>query len=351
MLTCPKPSRSRQRISMRFRCSSMRRIMTGRLAGVSAPLILTVDPVARARRPGSAAAGVPARAAAAAARRRGGRRRRDRERPRPSRHADAAGLPALRTVVTASVGLRPPRRGRASPRAACRRSACPHYCSDEVADHALASVLALWRGLPRLDRDRRAGIWDLASDAGLRRIAGSTLGIVGFGRIGRQLARRALAPGDARCSAYDPLRRRRGDPGRPAPHRRLSTTCMRASHAVSLHMALAPATDGLIGARELALMQPWAVLVNVSRAEPRRPLGARGRTARRHARPRPRSTSGSTSRRCPAIPAWTHRTCCSRRTSRTRRSRPRLRCCRASRTRCAPGSRDGDGGGAAAYGC
>ena len=51
---------------------------------------------------------------------------------------------------------------------------------------------------------RRAGIWDLANDAGLRRVAGSTLGIVGFGGIGRQLARRALAL-EIEVLAYDPL--------------------------------------------------------------------------------------------------------------------------------------------------
>jgi phosphoglycerate dehydrogenase-like enzyme len=140
----------------------------------------------------------------------------------------------------------------------------PGYCSNEVADHALASVLALWRGIPRLDRDRQAGIWDLASDAGLRRIAGSTLGIVGFGRIGRQLARRAEAL-EMEVVVHDPVlddEAVRAGGATPASLDDL----LRASNAVSLHLALAPSTEGLIGARELALLQPWTVLVNVSRA-------------------------------------------------------------------------------------
>jgi phosphoglycerate dehydrogenase-like enzyme len=176
---------------------------------------------------------------------------------------DAEALPALRAVVTASVGydhLDVPglaARGIAS-------YCVPGYCSNEVADHALASVLALWRGIPRLDVDRRAGIWDLAGEGGLRRIAGSTLGIVGFGRIGRQLAQRAIALG-VEVLAHDPMvddDAIRGGDATPAGLDEL----LRRSHAVSLHLALVPATEGLIGARELALLQPFSVLVNVSRA-------------------------------------------------------------------------------------
>ena len=176
---------------------------------------------------------------------------------------EAEELPSLRVVVTASVGY-----DHLDVQGLAARGVAtycvPGYCSNEVADHALASVLALWRGIPRLDADRRAGIWDLASDAGLRRIAGSTLGIVGFGRIGRQLAQRALALG-IEVLAYDPVLE--DDAIRAGGATPVSLDdLMRTSHAVSLHLALVPATEGLIGARELALLQPWSVLVNVSRA-------------------------------------------------------------------------------------
>ena len=178
---------------------------------------------------------------------------------------DADALPALRVVVTASVG----HDHLDVPGLAARGIATfhvPGYCSNEVADHALASVLALWRGIPRLDVERRAGVWDwdLVDVAGLRRIAGSTLGIVGLGRIGRQLAQRALALGMT-VLGHDPVLDDTAIRATGATPASLDDL-LRASHAVSLHLALAPATEGLIGARELALLQPWAVLVNVSRA-------------------------------------------------------------------------------------
>jgi D-3-phosphoglycerate dehydrogenase len=176
---------------------------------------------------------------------------------------DAGALPALRTVVTASVGYNhldvPGLAGRG-----VSSFHVPGYCSNEVADHALASVLALWRGIPRLDLDRRAGVWDLVAEDGLRRISGSTLGIVGLGRIGRQLARRALAL-EMEVLGHDPLL------DADAIHATGATPVglddlLRSSNAVSLHLALAPSTEGLIGARELALLQPWTMLVNVSRS-------------------------------------------------------------------------------------
>lgn len=176
---------------------------------------------------------------------------------------DAQDLPALRTVVTASVGHDHLDVAGLNARGIATFSV-PGYCSNEVADHALASVLALWRGIPRLDLERRAGAWDATAEAGLRRIAGSTLGIVGLGRIGRQLAQRSLALG-IRVLGYDPVLDDEAIRAAGATPTAL-TDLLRASNAVSLHLALAPATRGLIGARELALLQPWSVLVNVSRA-------------------------------------------------------------------------------------
>ena len=189
--------------------------------------------------------------------------------------------PALRVVVTASVG-----HDHLDVEGLARRGIAtfhtPAYCSEEVADHAFASVLALWRGIPRLDAERREGAWDPPGLPGVRRIAGSTLGIVGLGRIGRGLALRARAL-EIDVLGYDPLlddHAIRAAGATPATLDEL----LAGSQAVSLHVPLTPATDGLIGARELALMPRWSVLVNVSRARTRRSRGARCRAARRQAR-------------------------------------------------------------------
>jgi D-3-phosphoglycerate dehydrogenase len=176
---------------------------------------------------------------------------------------DADGLPRLRVVVTASVGFDHLDVEGLAARGVATFCA-PAYCSEEVADHALASVLALWRGIPRLDGERRDGHWDPPGLPALRRIAGSTLGIVGLGRIGRLLAGRARAL-DIEVLGYDPFLP--VDAVRAAGALPVALDeLLAASHAVSLHLPLTPESVGLIGARELALMPPLAVLVNVSRA-------------------------------------------------------------------------------------
>ncbi|MEO9176610.1 MAG: NAD(P)-dependent oxidoreductase [Gaiellales bacterium] len=181
----------------------------------------------------------------------------------PFAASDAAGLPGLKTVVTASVGY--DHLDIAGLAALGVATFCaPAYCSDEVADHALASVLALWRGIPRMDSGRRAGVWDSAGISGLRRIAGSTLGVVGLGRIGRGLAQRARAL-EIQVLGYDPFVG--GEAIRACGAMPVSLDeLLAASDAVSLHLPLTDATSPLIGARELALMPPSGVLVNVSRA-------------------------------------------------------------------------------------
>jgi D-3-phosphoglycerate dehydrogenase / 2-oxoglutarate reductase len=177
--------------------------------------------------------------------------------------SDAAALPSLKVVVTASVGYDHVDVEGLAARGIATFCA-PAYCSEEVADHALASVLALWRGIPRMDGERRAGHWDPPGLPALRRIGGSTLGVVGLGRIGRLLARRAQAL-EIDVLGHDPFLDDEAIRAAGATPASLDTL-LAASHGVSLHLPLTPASARLIGARELALMQPWSVLVNVSRA-------------------------------------------------------------------------------------
>jgi phosphoglycerate dehydrogenase-like enzyme len=139
-----------------------------------------------------------------------------------------------------------------------------------VAEHAIALLLALTRNLPAAERATRRGC-RLPGDAGLvpgMELSGRTVGIVGFGRVGREVARR-LAPFD--CDILGLKRQPDGylkelmglmELGGPE----FLDTLLRASDVIVVTMPLTAATRGLIGRRELALVRPGAFLVNVSRA-------------------------------------------------------------------------------------
>ena len=71
----------------------------------------------------------------------------------------------------------------------------PDYCLTEVAEHALALILALGRKVAWFHAQTKAGLYDLQAGPPLRRLAGQTLGIVGLGNIGRTLAAKAQALG------------------------------------------------------------------------------------------------------------------------------------------------------------
>jgi D-3-phosphoglycerate dehydrogenase len=139
----------------------------------------------------------------------------------------------------------------------------PDYCIDEVSDHALALILALARGIVRLDRRVRMGAWSPMDAAPLRRIRGRTLGLVGFGRIARTLATKAAAIG-YRVVASDPFLP--DDDIAAAGAEPVSFDSLLAgADVVSLHAPLTPETRHLIGAPQLAAMSDDAVLVNTSR--------------------------------------------------------------------------------------
>src|SRR5258705_9830178 len=100
-------------------------------------------------------------------------------------------LTNLRIVARMGVGL-----DNIAVAAATKRGAwvtnVPDYCVEEVSDHAIAAVMAHWRGIVHFDREAKAGNWNPAS-ANLKRIRNMTVGIVGFGRIGQATARKLSA--------------------------------------------------------------------------------------------------------------------------------------------------------------
>jgi D-3-phosphoglycerate dehydrogenase len=169
-----------------------------------------------------------------------------------------AQLPALRVVGTASVGF-----DRIDVDAAERRGIAvvnvPDYCTQEVADHTLALLYGLVRGIVVLDRDVSGGRWDAKAAGSLRTLAQLRVGIVGLGRIGGAVATRLVALG-AEVLAHDivPVER---DGVRFAELDELLAEC----DAVTVHVPLTRDTRGLIGRRRIESMRPGALLVNTSR--------------------------------------------------------------------------------------
>ena len=139
----------------------------------------------------------------------------------------------------------------------------PDYCMDEVGDHALGMILALNRRFVPHDRSVKAGGWSaVALDRPMHRTRGATLGIVGLGRIGRSVAAKASAFG-MKTVACDPLLA----PGRTADGVEVASfeAVLARSDFVTVHTPLNAETEGMIGARELAMMKPGSIIVNCAR--------------------------------------------------------------------------------------
>lgn len=141
----------------------------------------------------------------------------------------------------------------------------PDYCMVDVAEHTMALLLALSRKVARFDRLVREGAWDIQAGLPLNRLTGRTLGLVGFGRIAREVASRAGAFG-LKVVAFSPSL---------APERAAEfgveaaglDALLEGSDFVSVHCPSTEATRGLIGAAALARMKPTACLINTSRGD------------------------------------------------------------------------------------
>ena len=139
----------------------------------------------------------------------------------------------------------------------------PDYCMDEVTDHALGMILALNRRLVPHTNSVVGGGWnDVVLNQPMHRTRGATLGIVGYGRIGRSLAAKAVGFG-MNILAYDPLIEI-GSEIDGASVVSLDELLAK-SDFVSLHVPLIPSTQNMISAPELAKMKPGSIIVNCAR--------------------------------------------------------------------------------------
>jgi D-3-phosphoglycerate dehydrogenase len=140
----------------------------------------------------------------------------------------------------------------------------PTASTVSVAELALGHMISWSRFLPQADKSIKEGKWEKKQFEG-HEIYGKTLGLIGSGRIGAEVAKRAQAFG-MRVIAFDPYLP-------PDVAQKINValvpkeTVLRESDFISIHAALTPETRGMIGTKDLAMMKKTAVLVNCARGE------------------------------------------------------------------------------------
>ena len=138
----------------------------------------------------------------------------------------------------------------------------PDGNSIAAAEHTIAVMLALARHIPQADSSLREHKWERKRFMGVE-ITGKTLGVIGMGRIGREVARRGRGLG-MRVLAYDPYVSHDHAERLGVELRDLDHILARADF-LTVHVPLTPTTRGLIGARELAMLKPSARVINCAR--------------------------------------------------------------------------------------
>lgn len=142
-------------------------------------------------------------------------------------------------------------------------SGVPDYCTMEVADHCLALTLSLLRSIPQASELVQSGGWPTPHEIrNLQTLTGKTVGLVGFGRIAQEVAKRFQGFG---CSlvGYDPYVSPEVFQTSGVTSVDLPTSL--SADIVSLHLPLNTETRHLINARSVAEMRPGVFLINVSR--------------------------------------------------------------------------------------
>ncbi len=139
----------------------------------------------------------------------------------------------------------------------------PEASKTAVAELVMGLMLCWARKIPQACRELKEGKWKKEKFIGTE-LKGKTLGVIGVGRIGGEVARKALAFG-MRVLGYDIVKREEME--REGVRYVDLPALLREADFVTLHVPLTPQTEGMIGEKELSLMKPTAVLVNTSRGK------------------------------------------------------------------------------------
>jgi D-3-phosphoglycerate dehydrogenase len=139
----------------------------------------------------------------------------------------------------------------------------PDYCVDEVADHAMAMLLACIRKLQMYNEASRAGIWRWQAAQPIYRMRGRTMGLLAFGKIARTIAERAK-PFGVRLIAYDPYVAEQDFVSYSVTPVSFDELIEQVDYLM-IQVPLTPETKGMIGEKELKKMKPASVLINTSR--------------------------------------------------------------------------------------
>lgn len=142
----------------------------------------------------------------------------------------------------------------------------PDYGTEEVADHTIAMLLALTRRLVPVDAASKRGRWDWRVAGNIRRLRGSTLGIVGFGRIGSAVARRA-SPFGLNVVFFDPYVPSGTEKAHAVSRVRTLAELIDRADVVSIHVPLTLETRHMFGIEQFTRMNPQKILLNTSRGE------------------------------------------------------------------------------------
>ena len=134
-----------------------------------------------------------------------------------------------------------------------------------AAEHAVGLLVALARHIPQAHADLKQGRWERAAYGGIE-LEGKTLGVLGFGRIGQQVARRAVGLG-MRVVAHDPFVSKERYRELGVERAESAGEVLGAAEFLTLHLPLSDETRGVIDAGALARMRPGARLINAARGE------------------------------------------------------------------------------------
>lgn len=139
----------------------------------------------------------------------------------------------------------------------------PDYCVDEVSDHALALLLSLVRKIPLANKRAHDGKWEMPAVVPIRRLHGSILGLIGFGKIPQALTTKAQALG-LQVQTYDPYITQETT-ARFGVKRVSLAELLQTCDYVSVHAPLTPETNRMFNAETFRQMKRGALLINTAR--------------------------------------------------------------------------------------